>query len=64
MRKLAGVFVGSVIYWIVYQTVVFFKVDTDLLKMLSALLVAVFLGVPYLKKKIGGKKVKGGAANG
>ena len=62
--KLAGVFVGSVIYWIVYQTVVFFKVDTDLLKMLSALLVAVFLGVPYLKKKIGGKKVKGGAANG
>ena len=62
--KLAGVFIGSVIYWIVYQTVVFFKVDTDLLKMLSALLVAVFLGIPYLKKKIGGKKAKGGAVNG
>lgn len=62
--KLAGVFVGSIIYWIVYQTVVFFKVDTDLLKMLSALLVAVFLGIPYLKKKIGVKKSKGGAANG
>lgn len=62
--KLAGVFVGSVIYWIVYQTVVFFKVDTDLLKMLSALLVAVFLGIPYLKKKIGVKKSKGGAVNG
>lgn len=62
--KLAGVFIGSVIYWIVYQTVVFFKVDTDLLKMLSALLVAVFLGIPYLKKKIGGKKNKGGAVNG
>ena len=62
--KLAGVFVGSIIYWIVYQTVVFFKVDTDLLKMLSALLVAVFLGIPYLKKRIGGKKSKGGAANG
>lgn len=62
--KLAGVFIGSVIYWIVYQTVVFFKVDTDLLKMLSALLVAVFLGIPYLKKKIGVKKNKGGAVNG
>jgi putative ABC transport system permease protein len=62
--KLAGVFIGSIIYWIVYQTVVFFKVDTDLLKMLSALLVAVFLGIPYLKKKIGGKKKKGGAVNG
>ena len=53
--KLAGVFVGSVIYWIVYQTVVFFKLDTDLLKMLSALLVAIFLGVPYIKKKLGKK---------
>lgn len=62
--KLAGVFIGSIIYWIVYQTVVFFKVDTDLLKMLSALLVAVFLGIPYLKKKIGVKKSKGGAVNG
>ena len=62
--KLAGVFIGSVIYWIVYQTVVFFKVDTDLLKMLSALLVAVFLGIPYLKKKIGVKKNKGGTVNG
>ena len=62
--KLAGVFVGSVIYWIVYQTVVFFKLDTDLLKMLSALLVAVFLGVPYLKKQLSGRKSKGGAVNG
>ena len=61
--KLAGVFAGSVIYWIVYQTVVFFKVDTDLLKMLSALLVAVFLGIPYLRKKIGARKPKGGAVN-
>lgn len=62
--KLAGVFVGSVIYWMVYQTVVFFKIDTDLLKMLSALLVALFLGVPYLKKQLGQRKTRGGAANG
>ncbi len=62
--KLAGVFVGSVIYWIVYQTVVFFKLDTDLLKMLSALLVAIFLGVPYIKKQMSGRFGKGGASNG
>ncbi len=62
--KLTGVFVGSVIYWMVYQTVVFFKIDTDLLKMLSALLVALFLGVPYLKKQLGQRKTRGGAANG
>ena len=62
--KLAGVFAGSVIYWIVYQTVVFLKLDTDLLKMLSALLVALFLGVTYLKKQLGMKSSRGGAANG
>jgi len=62
--KLTGVFIGSVIYWMVYQTVVFFKIDTDLLKMLSALLVALFLGVPYLKKQLSQRKTRGGAANG
>ena len=62
--KLAGVFAGSIIYWVVYQTVVFLKLDTDLLKMLSALLVALFLGVPYLKKQLGTKASRGGAANG
>ena len=49
--KLAGVFVGGVIYYIVYQVVVFLGIDTDLLKMFSALVVAAFLGVPYLRKK-------------
>ena len=56
--KLSGVFLGSVIYWAVYQTVVFFKIDTDLLKMLSALLVALFLGIPYLKKRFAGSRRK------
>lgn len=56
--KLGGVFLGSVIYWAVYQTVVFFRIDTDLLKMLSALLVALFLGIPYLKKRFAGGRRK------
>ncbi|MBO5354734.1 MAG: ABC transporter permease [Clostridia bacterium] len=49
--RLLGVVIGGVIYFFVYQTVVFLGLDTDLLKMLSALVVAVFLAVPYWKKK-------------
>ncbi len=43
---------GSVVYYIVYQTVIFLGLDTDLLKMLSAIMVAIFLAVPYLRTKI------------
>ena len=46
--RMSGVFVGAIIYYIVYQTVVFLGLDTDLLKMLAALVVAIFLGFPYL----------------
>ncbi len=48
--RLVGVVLGGVIYFAVYQTVIFLGLDTDLLKMLSAIVVALFLGVPYLKK--------------
>jgi hypothetical protein len=41
---------GAIIYWVVFQTVVFLGLPSELLKMLSALVVALFLGVPYLKK--------------
>lgn len=50
--RLAGVAVGGVLYYFVYQTVVFLGIDTDLLKMLSAILVALFLGIPYLRRDI------------
>ena len=50
--RLLSVGVGSIIYYIVYQTVVFMGFDTDLLKMLAAVIVAVFLGVPYLQKTL------------
>lgn len=49
--RLLGVVIGGVIYFFVYQTVVFLGLDTDLLKMLSAIVVAIFLAVPYWKKK-------------
>lgn len=56
--RLAGVTAGGIIYYIVYQTVIFLGIDTDLLKMLSAIVVAIFLAVPYWKKKFTKPKLK------
>ena len=50
--RLLSVGVGSIIYYLVYQTVIFLGLDTDLLKMLAAVIVALFLGVPYVRKQI------------
>ena len=49
--RLLGVVLGAIIYYFVYQTVVFLGFDTDLLKMLAAIVVALFLGIPYLRGK-------------
>ncbi len=49
--KLLAVVGGGVVYYIVYQLVIWLGLDTDLLKMLSAIVVAVFLAVPYWKAK-------------
>lgn len=49
--KLTGVVIGAIVYYLVYQTIIFVGFDTDLLKMFSAIVVAAFLGIPYLRKK-------------
>ena len=49
--SLIGVVSGGIAYYLVYTFVIFLGLDTDLLKMLSAIVVAIFLAVPYLKKK-------------
>lgn len=54
--RLIGVILGGIIYFLVYQLVLFFDIKAELLKMLSAAIIAVFLGVPYLKKRYGKKK--------
>ncbi len=54
--RLTGVLLGAVIYYIVYQIIIFAGLDTDLLKMLSAIVVAAFLGVPYVKKQIASRR--------
>ena len=49
--KLISVALGSIIYYMVLQTVIWLGVDTDLLKLLSAVVVAIFLAIPYWKRK-------------
>lgn len=58
--KLLSVAIGSILYYLVYQVVIWLGVDTDLLKLLSALVVAVFLGLPHLKSKYFNKPVQKG----
>ena len=61
--RLIAVAFGSIIYYLVLQFIIWLGVDTDLLKMLSALLVAIFLAVPYWKRKYTKGSVKKGGAN-
>ena len=50
--KLLSVSFGSIIYYIVIQFVIsVLKIDSNYLKLLSALIVAVFLAVPYWKQQ-------------
>ncbi len=60
--SLIGVVGGGIVYYLVYTFVIFLGLDTDLLKMLSAIVVAVFLALPYLKSKYFGKAKKAKAA--
>ncbi len=57
--KLIGVALGSILYYIVLQTVIWLGVDTDLLKLFSAVVVAIFLAIPYWKGKYFTKGRKG-----
>ena len=47
--SLIGVTCGGAVYFIIYNFVILIGLDTSYLKMLSALIVVVFLAVPYLK---------------
>ena len=50
--KLTGVAIGAVIYYMVIQVVLWLGLNTNLLKLLSALIVAIFLGIPYWKANL------------
>ena len=59
--KLLAVSIGSIIYYVVIQAVVSLSgINSNYLKLISALIVAVFLSVPYWKGKYFAKPVKRG----
>jgi len=60
--KLLACVLGAIIYYVVIQIVLRLGLSTDDLKLLSAVVVALFLAVPYWKGKYFGKSKKGGAA--
>lgn len=56
--KLVAVSLGAVIYYMVIQAVVsLLHIDTNYMKLLSALIVAVFLTIPYWRERYFRKKV-------
>lgn len=63
--KLLAAVLGSILYYFVVQTVIWLGIDTDLLKLLSAVVVGIFLAVPYWKAKYFTKSSakKGGKAH-
>lgn len=58
--KLLSVALGSIIYYMVLQVVIWMGIDTDLLKLLSASVVAIFLAIPTWKSRYFSKPVKRG----
>ena len=60
--SLLTVALGSIIYYLVMQVVLWLGLNSNDLKLLSALVVAVFLAIPYMKRKYFSKPVKKGGA--
>lgn len=48
---LAAVFIGAILYYIAYTLVLWLKMPSDYMKLFSAVVVAIFLAIPYLKDK-------------
>ena len=60
--KLIAVALGAIVYYLVLQVVLWLGLNSNDLKLLSALVVAVFLAVPHLKGKYFTKVSKKGGA--
>lgn len=59
--KLVAVVIGSILYYLVYQVVIWLGLRSDDMKLITALIVALFLSIPYWKKRYFGKKARKGA---
>ncbi len=53
---LAALFVGAILYYVAYTLVLWLKMPSDYMKLFSAVVVACFLAVPYLKEKRSAKR--------
>ena len=62
LRLLSVVF-GGIIYYVVITAVLRMGLNANDLKMLTAVVVALFLAVPYWKSKVAPKKIKAGGKN-
>lgn len=49
--RLTGVVLGSIIYYVVYQFVISLGMSGDDMKLITSVIVAIFLAIPYLKGK-------------
>ena len=59
--KLLAVAIGAVLYYLVYQVVIWLGLNTDDMKLITALIVAAFLAIPYWKSRYFSKAGKRGA---
>lgn len=62
--KLLAVSLGAIIYYLVIQVVIWMGLNTNDLKMLTALVVAMFLAFPHWKGKLAARKAAREAMNG
>lgn len=61
--RLLAVAFGGIIYYIVMQFVINLGLNTDDLKLLTAVIVAIFLGIPYIKSQYAQKHIKSKGGN-
>ena len=47
--KLSCIIMGGIVYYIIYTLVLWLKLDPNLMKLFTAIIVATFLAIPYLK---------------
>ena len=58
--RLLSVVLGAIIYYVVLQLIFWFGIDSDYLKLLTAIIVAIFLAIPYWKGKYWNKPARKG----
>lgn len=58
--RLLSVVLGAIIYYVVLQLIFWFGIDSDYLKLLTAVIVAIFLAIPYWKGKYWNKPTRKG----